>query len=121
MDPAICEQVLECDARNLAAYSVERRKHDGAGCVVDDHIDSSGGFEGTDVATLATDDAAFQIVRWQLHRRDRGGGCVAGCRSLNAGRDDRTGPAITVLLGLFFDPPNQLCCVMARCLFHAAE
>ena len=121
VDPPVSEQILERDARNFAAHSIERRKHDCAGSVVDDHIDSSGGFEGANVASLATNDSTLEIIRRQLHRRDRGRGRVAGCRSLNARGDDRAGAPIAVLLGLFLDPANELRCVMTRTLLHAAE
>ncbi len=78
MDAAVGHKLMEREARDLAAHGVEARKHNGFGCVVDDDLDACRGFEGTDVAAFAADDAAFDLVGVDMehcHRVFDGGFC----------------------------------------------
>ena len=71
MDAAILDELLECDARNLAAHRIEARQDDSLRRVVDDEVDARQRLERADVAALAADDAALHLVVRQ--RNDRNG------------------------------------------------
>ncbi len=71
MDAAVRDELVEGQAGDLAADGLEGRDDDRLGCVVDDEIHARRGLEGADVAPLAADDAALQVVRGQLDDRDR--------------------------------------------------
>ena len=60
----------EREPRDLAAHRVEAGDDDRLGRVVDDEVDAGRRLERADVAALAADDAALQVVRRQRHHRD---------------------------------------------------
>src|ERR1700680_1462376 len=72
---------LICWASSLRALTtlssaprVERAEHDRLGGVVDDHVDAGRGLKGADVAALASDDPALELIGGQMHDGDR---CLA--------------------------------------------
>ena len=77
---------------HLAAVGIEAGEDDRAGRVVDDQVDAGGELERADVAPLAADDAALEIVARQVDDRDRGLDGVLGGAALDGLGD--------VLLGL---------------------
>jgi hypothetical protein len=107
MDAAVLQQPLKSQAGDLAANAVEAGQEDRARRVVDDEIDPRQGFEGADVAPLAPDDAALQLVR--LERDDRNGGLdrVAAGHALHAGGKDAARAAVGVALGLLLNLADQ--------------
>src|SRR2546429_303267 len=50
MDPPVLEELLQRQARDLAADTVEPGQEHGAGCVVDDEVDPGQGLEDPDVS-----------------------------------------------------------------------
>ena len=99
MDAAVGDEVLERHARGLAADGVEAREDDGLGRVVDHEVDAGNLLERADVASLAADDAALEVVGGNV---DGGDGDLAGLiggATLDGGRDDLAGG----LVGLVAD------------------
>ncbi len=72
MDAAVLDELVEREARDLAAQRIERREHDSVRRVVDDEVDAREMLERTDVAALPPDDPAFEVVRGELDHRHRG-------------------------------------------------
>ena len=70
MNAAVGDEVLEGDARRLAAYRIEAREHDGLRRIIDDEGDTRHLLEGTDVATLSTNDATLEVIGGDVHRCD---------------------------------------------------
>ena len=70
MRPSAISRSMAC-LRDLAAVRIEARQDDRARRVVDDEIDAGGELERADVAALASDDAALEIVARQVDDRDR--------------------------------------------------
>jgi hypothetical protein len=62
MDPAIFDQHLQGDAADLPAHRVEAGQQHRFGGVVDDDVDAGDGLEGSNVAPLAADDAALDLI-----------------------------------------------------------
>jgi hypothetical protein len=75
MNSPVCDEPLDRLLGDLAAVRIESRKNDSPWCVVDDQVDAGRELEGTDVPSLAADDASLQIVAWQV---DDGDGCFDG-------------------------------------------
>jgi hypothetical protein len=63
MDAAVRDEPGQRQARNFAPYGIEAGDDDRLGRIVDDQIDAGGGFEGSDVAALAPDDAPLHVIR----------------------------------------------------------
>ena len=107
VDAAVGDQVLERNAGGLATHRVEAREHDGLGRVVDDEGHAGDLLEGADVAALAADDAALEVVRGDVDRRDRDLAGLVGGAALDGGRDDLAGGLVGLgadaLLGLAQD------------------
>jgi hypothetical protein len=85
---AAVRQLLERDARGLAADRVEAGQDDGLGRVVDDDVDAGGLLERADVAALAADDAALHLVGRQADDGDGALGGVVGGDALDGERED---------------------------------
>ena len=62
VDPAVLQQPLEREPRDLAADTVESGQHHSAGGVVDDEVDPRERLQHADVASLAADDAALHVI-----------------------------------------------------------
>ena len=107
VDAAVGDQVLERDARGLAADGVEAREHDGLGGVVDDEGDAGHLLEGADVAALAADDATLEVVGGDVDGGDGDLAGLVGGAALDGGGDDLAGGLVGLgadgLLGLAQD------------------
>ena len=62
VDAAIGDELVQGETADFATHGVESRNDNGLGGVVDHDFHARGGFECTDVATLASDDAALHFV-----------------------------------------------------------
>jgi hypothetical protein len=69
VDAAVGHELGEGQAGDFAADRVEGADDDRFRGVVDDQVHARGLFEGADVASLATDDAALHLVVGQMDRR----------------------------------------------------
>ena len=89
--------------RPSAAYGIEARDGYALGRIVDDEVRAGQLFEGTDVASFATDDTALQIVRRNMDSRNRILGRVVRCDAL----DGKAQYLTRFLIG--FSPRTGLC------------
>ena len=62
MDAAVAHQLVQCQTGDLAAHGVKARQHDSLGGVIHNDFDASGSLQGTDIASLAADDASLNLV-----------------------------------------------------------
>ena len=95
---SVSHKLMESQTDYLAANRVEAGEHDGLGSVVDYNLNACGSLEGTDVAALATDDAALDFIAVDMEHRD---GILYGrlsCQSLYRLHDD----ALGLLVGRHF-------------------
>ena len=83
MDPSVDDQPFDGFLRDLAPIGIETRQDDRARRIVDNEIDAGRQLEGADVAPLAADDAALEIVAREIDHRHRGLDGVLGGRALN--------------------------------------
>ena len=83
MDAAVGDQPLDRLLRDLAAVRIEAGQDDRARRVVDDQIDAGRELERADVAALAADDAALEVVARQIDDRDGGLDGVLGGAALD--------------------------------------
>src|SRR5215471_8553649 len=107
MDAAVRDQLLQRHPGDLAAKRLEGRDDDRLRGVVDDQVHACRRLERANVAPLAADDAAFQVVRRQLDDRygrldDR----VRG-QALDRHPDQAPGLLGGLLHRLFLDPADQ--------------
>ena len=72
MDAAVGDEVFHGDAADFATNRIEARDRDAFGRIVDQKVDAGELLEGTDVATLASDDAALQIIGGNMDGLHRG-------------------------------------------------
>ena len=83
VDAAVGDEVLHRDAADLAAHGIEAGDRDALGGVVDDQVGAGQLLEGADVAALAADDAALEVVGGDVDRRDGALGGVVGGDALD--------------------------------------
>ena len=121
VDAAVLEQLLQRQPRDLAADAVEARQQHRAGRVVDDEVDPGEGLERADVAPLAADDAALQLVGLQLDDRHRGLDRVAAGHPLHAGGEDAARAPVGVAAGLLLDLADQPGAVVAQLVLELAQ
>ena len=103
VDPAVGQQLLQRQPRQLTPDAVEPRQDDRARGVVDDEVDAGQVLERADVATLAADDPALEVVGGEMHDRHRRLGRVPGGESLHDDREDVAHAALGLALGLLLD------------------
>ncbi len=107
MDPAVGDQGLDRHPGDLAADAVESRQHDRLRRVVDYHVDAGEVLERPDVAALAADDPALEVVGGQLDDRDGGLGGVRGGRALDRDREHVAGAPVGLEPRLLVDPADH--------------
>ena len=66
VDAAVGDELVQGQTRDFAAYGIEAREDDSLGGVVDDDLDARRGLQSADVAALAADDAALDLVNFVL-------------------------------------------------------
>ena len=94
VDPAVLDQLVERQLRDLSANAVERREHDRLRRVVDDEVDAGEVLQRADVAALPADDPALHVVGGQLDDRDRRLGGMAGGDALQGVGDEVPRPPL---------------------------
>ena len=104
VDATVGDEVLEGDAGRLAANRVKTGEDDGLGRVIDHEGDAGHLLEGADVAPLAADDAALEVVGGNVDGGDGDLSGLVGGAALDGGGDDLAGRLVGlgahVLLGL---------------------
>ena len=107
VDAAIGHELLEGDPGDLPTDRVEGRHRNRLGGVIDDEIDPGDGFEGADVATLPTDDAALHVVGREGHHRHGRFGDDLGGQALDGSGENSPAPAIGLLPRFHFEIAHQ--------------
>jgi len=104
VNAAVGDEVLQSNTGGLTTDRVEARKNDGLGRVVDHEVDAGNLLEGPDVATLATDDTALEVIRGNVHGGNGDLGSVVGSAALNRQGQNLLGGLVALganlLLGL---------------------
>ena len=99
MDAPVGDEVLHGDAADLAAHRVEAGDGDALRRVVDDEVRAGQLLERADVAALAADDAALQIVGGDMDGGHRALGGVVGGHALDGEAQDLAGLLVRLGLG----------------------
>ncbi len=121
VDAAVLQQALERQPGDLAADAVEAREQHRARGVVDDEVDPGEGLQDADVAALASDDAALQLVGLQLDHRHGRLHRVTSRDPLHAGGEDAARPAVGVVARLLLDLADQTRAVVAHLVLELAH
>jgi hypothetical protein len=121
VDPAILDQVDQCQPRDLTAYRLETREDHCFRGVVDDEVDSGGLFEGADIPSLATDDPTLHLVRRKVHDTDRALDDVLRSDSLDRHGDHAPRLLLGLLRGFVLDALDHPGSVHARLVLHGAH
>ena len=100
VDAPIRDQLLERDARDLAAHRIESGQRDRLRRIVDYQIDAGQSLDRADVAALAADDASLHLLAGQRHHGDRRLRDVIACAALARERDDLARLAVRLFLEL---------------------
>ena len=119
MDAAVGNELLQRDARDLAANRVERGDDDRLRRVVDDQVDAGRGFQRADVAALAADDAALHVLVGQGDDGHGRLGDVIGGAALNRHRDDVARLLVRLVLRVLLDLADHHAGVVERFLLDA--
>src|SRR5205085_11662155 len=88
VDAAVGDELLQCQARDLAPNGIEAGYDDGVRSVVDDHVDAGGELERADVPAFAADDPPLHPVIRERHGGHRALSRVLGGDALNGEGDD---------------------------------
>src|SRR5690554_506023 len=83
MDSSILNQLLQSKTGNLPPDGIESRQNHSLWSIVDDQVDTCERLQCPDVATFASDDAAFHLVVGQSNHRNSCLGHVIRCTALN--------------------------------------
>src|SRR5829696_3375481 len=121
MDPAVLDQLRQCDPRHLAPDAVEGGQDDGLRRVVDDDLDARQAFEGADVPALLADDAALHVVGGKLDDGDGGLGRVARGHALERVGDEIARAPLRLDARLFLLLPDLAGELMADQLLGSAQ
>jgi hypothetical protein len=121
VDAPVGQQLLERQPCDLAAHAVEAGQDDRAGRVVDDEVDAGEHLEGADVAPLAADDSALQVVGLERDDRHRRLRRVAAGQPLHARRQDAAGAPVGVAARLLLDLADELRAVVAQLALELAQ
>ena len=106
---------------NLPAVGVEAGEDDRPWGIVDDQLDPGRGLQGTDVATLASDDAALQVVARQVDHRNRGLDGVVGGAALDRLCDDVLRLVGGCLARFVLQPLDQVGGIAPRVRFELSD
>ena len=121
MNASVGDEALDGLLGNLAAVGIEAGQDDRARRVVDDEVDAGGELERADVPSLASDDAALEIVARQIDDRHGRFDRVVGGASLN-----RLGDVLLGAIGRRFarfrvEALQQVRCVVPRVAFDLLD
>ena len=118
MNAAVRDELLECDARNLAANRVMTGNYDRLRSIVDDYIDAGGCLDRADIAAFAANDSALHLVVGEREHRDSTLGDELARQPLDRNRNDPLAAAVSLFARLFLDDSNMLGGVGARLADH---
>ena len=121
VDAAVGDQAFDGLLRDLAAVGIEARQDDRAGRVVDDEVDARGHFERADVAALAPDDAALEVVARQIDHRHRRLDGVLGGAALDGLGDVVLGAVDRCFAGFGVEALEQVGGIVARLVFDLLD
>ena len=121
MDPAVRDQRLQRQARDLPAVGVVGRDDHRLGRVVDDQVHAGVLLEGADVSPLAPDDAALHVVARQVDDRDGGLDGVVRRQPLDGRGEDFLGLGVRRLARFLLESHGQKLRLATRLLLHAGE
>ena len=107
MDAAVRDEGGEGNAGHLAADGAEARDENRARGAVDDQGRARRGLDGEDVAALAADDAALDVLVGEVHGRGHRVGRVRGGVAFDGVRDEEGGVAARVLLRLLVEAADE--------------
>ena len=108
VDASVLDQLVHGSARHLPSDAIKARDHDHAGRVVHDDVNAGRLLEGTDIPTLAADNAALHLITRELDRADQGFRGVVGSESLDCGAQHATGSVLGLFLGVGRLPAHEL-------------
>ncbi len=107
VDPAIDDEALHGNPRDLSADRVEARKDHRLRRVVHDDIDPGGFLEGPDVAPFPADDPPLHVITGQSNHRDGRLGDKIRRTPIDGDGQDLLGLAVRRLLRLILDAPDE--------------
>jgi len=106
MDPAVDDELLECESGHLTSHRVEAAEENGVRGLVDDQVHAGDLFEGTDVAPLAADDPPLHVVAREVHARHHRLAGLLGGQPLDHRAQDRLGARLGLVVRLSLDVPG---------------
>ena len=121
MDATVLNQFDQRLLGRFASHAVERRDHHDTGRIIDDDIDAGRLLECANVATLATDDAAFHLVARDVDRGDGRFGRVRRRIALDRHADDFASHSLGLLLQVGFLLQDQRAGFVLQFAFELSE
>ena len=121
MNTAVGNELLQSDARDLAANRIKRGNDNCLGRIVDDQIDTGRSFQRADIAAFTADDAALHVLIGQGDHRDGRLSDVIGSAALDRHGDDVARLLLGVVLGILLDLANEHAGVMVSVLLDALD
>ena len=109
VDAAVRHELVQGEACNFATHRVEAAQYDGFRRIVHDEFNPCGGLEGANVPSFSADDAAFDVVVFDLEDRDAVFDAVLCGDALNGLDDNLLGFCVGALFG-FVDDVLGLAC-----------
>ena len=88
VDTSVGNELFKGKSRDLTSDGIEAGNGDSLGGIVDDKINARELLDGTDITSLASDNASLHIVAREGDGGDGGLGNVVGGTSLDSKRDD---------------------------------
>ena len=109
---------MQRQAGNLAAHGVETADDDGVGRVVDNNFHAGQAFQGTDIAALASNDAAFYLLVLEVEHAHRVLDGILGGGALDGLDDNLLGLFVGGDFGLLHNVHDIACCLRLGFVGH---
>ena len=121
VNPAVYDQLLQCQSGNLPADGIEAGDGNGLGGIVDDQVHAGDGLQSPDVPALPANDAALHLIVGQGHHGDGGLCGMIRRAALNGGGDDLPALFLGLVLQLLLDLLDLHSGLMADIVFNAVQ
>ena len=121
VNTAIGDEVLESHASRLATDRVEARENNRLGGIVNDKRNTGNLLKGTDIAPLATNDTALEVIGGNVNGSHRDLAGLVGSAALNRGGNDLPGSFVGLGANILLALAENLSLLANRLRPHAVK
>ena len=121
MDTAIVNQFLQGNTCNLPSNGIKTGNNNRFRSIIDNQVNTSQGFQGSDVAAFPADDPAFHLVVRQIHHGNRSFSHVVCGATLDGRGNNIPGLHVRFIFRLLLHVLNHLGSVVLDIFLHGGK